>query len=126
VVNIITMYHRYVQILHIQKCTLAFLFTLLNTLDYSPFTQGKKIIEKKSLSYSYLIIPPASKKRGVYCFTSVRSSFRPSVRNTNFRHTFLSNYTSQPLDIWYEASVRGPTLRLPISDLSDIYFLFTD
>ena len=34
-------------------------------------------------------------------------SVLPSVSNI-FRHTFLSNHASQPLQTWYGASARGP------------------
>lgn len=34
------------------------------------------------------------------------------LAKTYFRQTFLSNYTSKPLDIWYVASVRDPLLHL--------------
>ncbi len=52
--------------------------------------------------------------------------FTITVYGKNFRNTFLSNYLSQPLDIWYASSARGSILYDIISDLSAISFLFTD
>jgi hypothetical protein len=42
------------------------------------------------------------------------------------RNSFLSNFLSQPLDIWYTALKHGLILWDLISSLSLIYFLFTD
>ena len=44
----------------------------------------------------------------------------------NFRNIFLSNYLSQPLEIWYASLSRSTVLQVPISGLLDLYFLFTD
>ena len=63
----------------------------------------------------------ASKKRGVYWFSSVR----PSVHNQYFRHTLLSNHASQPLQTWYGALAMGPTRHLPKSGRQGIFFLFS-
>ena len=63
---------------------------------------------------------PAPKEWGVYWFTSVR----PSVRNKNFRHTFLSNYKLDLLEIWHGASARGTVPCGRFADLLDMYFLF--
>jgi len=63
---------------------------------------------------------PSLQRRGAVLPLSVL------LAETYFRQTFLSNYTSQPLDIWYVASIRDPSLHLLNSDQPDIYFLFTD
>jgi hypothetical protein len=42
----------------------------------------------------------------------------------NFRYSFLSNYLSQPLDIWHTALTHCPILWDSISGLSHIHFLF--
>jgi hypothetical protein len=42
----------------------------------------------------------------------------------NFRNSFLSNYLSQPLDIWPTALTHGPIPWDSISGLSLIHFLF--
>ena len=79
---------------------------------------------QKSLCMFYT---PFSKKEGVYCFSSVLPSVRPSVLCllTNiFRHTFLSNHVLQPLQTWCGASAMGPTCHLPNSHPPVIYFLF--
>ena len=55
--------------------------------------------------------PRSPNGEGVYCFTSVRLSIRPSVLPSVqdiFRHTFLSNYWWQESDIWSQASYRYP------------------
>ena len=70
-------------------------------------------------SYRTCSYTPASKKRVVICFSSVR----PSATKI-FRCTFLSNHVSQPLQTWYDASARGPTHRLSNSGPPVIYFLF--
>jgi hypothetical protein len=44
----------------------------------------------------------------------------------NFRNSFLSNYLSQPLDIWHTALTRRPISWDSISGLSLIHFLFID
>jgi hypothetical protein len=44
----------------------------------------------------------------------------------NFRNSFLSNYLSQPFDIWYTASAHGIISWDSISGLSLIHFLFAD
>ena len=97
---------------------------------------------------------PTSKKRRVYCFSSVRLSFCPFLTNhfrctflsnhasqslqtlhgalargrngqkLNFRCTFLSNHASQLPQIWYGASARYPTLRLLNSHLPVFYIQF--
>jgi hypothetical protein len=56
---------------------------------------------------------PAPPEGGVYCFTSVRPSFR---------RIFLSNYWWQKSDIWSQASYRYAILW----EASDSYFLFAD
>ena len=55
------------------------------------------------------------------------SQFSTIMANgTIFRRSFLSNYLWQTLDIGYATSVWDAILWDLISDLSDIYFLFTD
>jgi hypothetical protein len=44
----------------------------------------------------------------------------------NFRNSFLSNYLSQPLDIWYTTSTHDPIPWDLFSGLSLIHFLFID
>jgi hypothetical protein len=44
----------------------------------------------------------------------------------NFLNSFLSNYLSQPLDIWHTALTCGPIMWDLISGLSLIHFLFAD
>ena len=63
--------------------------------------------------------------RGVYCFTSVRLSVRPSVQDI-FRRTFLSNCWWQKSDIWSQASYRYTIFWVAFLDPSDSYFLFAD
>ena len=67
--------------------------------------------------------------RGVYCFTSVRLTFRPSVRSSIqdiFCRIFLSNCWWQKSDIWSQASYRYPISWEAFFDPSDSYFLFAD
>jgi hypothetical protein len=44
----------------------------------------------------------------------------------NFRNSFLSNYLSQPLDIWHTALTYNPILWDSISGLLLLHILFTD
>ena len=83
-------------------------------------------IKNIHLSSKYIIISPLH-RRGVYCFTSVCLSFRPS------QDIFLSNYWWQKSDIWSQASYRNTVLwevffgpvgfLLPVCRLS--WFLYT-
>jgi hypothetical protein len=73
--------------------------------------------------------PAPRRGRGVYCFTSVRLSVRPSVLPSVqdiFRRTFLSNCWWQKSDIWSQASYRYTILWVAFLDPSDSYFLFAD
>ena len=73
--------------------------------------------------------PAPRRGRGVYCFTSVRLSFCPSVLPSiqdSFRRFFLSNCWWQKSDIWSQASYRYTILWVAFLDPSDSYFLFTD
>ena len=70
---------------------------------------------------SFIIPPLHWKAGGLYCFTSVRPSFR-----NIFRHIFLSNYWWQWSDIWSWASYRYPISWEACLDESDSYFLFAD
>ena len=73
--------------------------------------------------------PAPRRGRGVYCFTSVRLSFCPSVLPSiqdSFRHFFLSNYWWQKSDIWSQASYRYPISWEAFLDPSDSYFLFAE
>jgi hypothetical protein len=76
----------------------------------------------------YAPAPP----EGVYCFTSVRPSFRHSVYLSfrpsydMFRRIFLSNYWWQKSDIWSQASYMYHISWEALSDPSDSYFLFAD
>ena len=65
----------------------------------------------------------------VYCFTSVRLTFRPSVRSSVqdiFCRIFLSNCWWQKSDIWSQASYRYPISWEAFFDLWDSYFLFAE
>jgi hypothetical protein len=73
--------------------------------------------------------PAPRRGRGVYCFTSVRLSVRPSVLpsvQNIFRHIFLSNCWWQKSDIWSQASYIYTILWVAFLDPSDSYFLFAD
>ena len=70
----------------------------------------------------FFYIPAPRSGRGVYCFTSVRSS---AVQDS-FRRIFLSNYWWQKSDIWSQASYRYAILWEAFLDPSDSYFLFAD
>jgi hypothetical protein len=80
------------------------------------------------------IIPPLPEGGGVYCFTSVCPSFRPSdhpsFRPSSVqdicRRIFLSNCWRQKSDIWSQASYRYTILWVAFLDPSDSYFLFAD
>ena len=74
---------------------------------------------------SVLLYPRSPKGEGVYCFTSVRLSVRPSVQGI-FHHIFLSNCWWQKSDIWSQASYRYTILWEAFLDPSDSYFLFAD
>jgi hypothetical protein len=77
--------------------------------------------------YIYNYTPAPRRERGVYCFTSVRLSFRPSILPSVqdiFRRIILSNYQWQKSDIWSEASYRYAILWAAFLDPSDSYFLF--
>ena len=72
-----------------------------------------------------LIIPPLRRSGGYTGLRlSVRPSVLPSVRNKIFRTTFLGNYKSDLLEIWYGALARWTVLCDTFPDLSIIYFLF--
>ena len=76
--------------------------------------------------FFYTTAPPGG---GVYCFTSVRLSFRPSILSSVqdiFRRIFLSNCWWQKSDIWSQASYRYTILWVAFLDSSDSYFLFAD
>ena len=80
----------------------------------------------KTVICKILIIIP---QRGLYCFTSVRLSIRPSVLTSIqdiFRRIFLSNCWWQKSDIWSQASYRYPISWEAFLDPSDSYFLFAD
>ena len=61
------------------------------------------------------------RRRGWYIVLAL--SIPLSVTNI-FHHVFLSNHASQPLQTWYGALAKGPTIRLPNSGPPVIYFLF--
>ena len=46
--------------------------------------QSCKLYNKPCHIYTYIYTPAPRRRRGVYCFTSVRPSFRPSVRPRYF------------------------------------------
>ena len=73
----------------------------------------------------FIIIPPLPEGGGVYCFTSVCLSVRPSVQDI-FRRIFLSNCWWQNSYIWSQASYRYTILWVAFLDPSDSYFLFAD
>jgi hypothetical protein len=83
---------------------------------------------------SDFLYPRSPKGEGVYCFTSVHLSVRPSVCPSFvlpsvqdiFRRIFLSNCWWQKSDIWSQASYRYSILWVAFLDLSDSYFLFAD
>ena len=85
-----------------------------------------------TLSYFYT---PLRRRRGYkilamslspsICFPSVIPFVLLSVRNQTFHGFFLSNHASQPLQTWYGASSRDPTLGLPNSCPPVNYFLFS-
>ena len=60
---------------------------------------------------SLVISPLQLQRRG---YTVLALSVLPSVTNI-FRHNFLSNHASQPLQTWYGALTRLPTHPLPDS-----------
>ena len=60
---------------------------------------------------------------GIYCFTSVHQSFRPSLTNI-FHHLFLSNHASQAFQTWDGALAGDPTSSLLNLCPPVIYFLF--
>ena len=64
-----------------------------------------------------IFIPPLQ-RREMYTVLalSICLSISPSIISI-FRHTFLSNHASQPLQTWYVASARGPTGHLQNSCL---------
>ena len=62
--------------------------------------------------------------RGVYYFTFVRLSVRPSVQDI-FCRIFLSNCWWQTSDIWSQASYRYTILWVSFLNPSDSYFLFS-
>jgi hypothetical protein len=68
--------------------------------------------------------PTPRRGREVYCFTSVRLSFRLS--QDIFRRIFLSNCWWQKSDFWSQASYRYTILWVAFLDPSDSYFLFAD
>ena len=67
--------------------------------------------------------PAPWRGRGVYCFTFVRLSFRPSKI---FFVAFFSVTWWQKSDIWSQASCRYPISWEAFLDPSDSYFLFAD
>jgi hypothetical protein len=73
-----------------------------------------------------VIISRSPKGEGVYYFTSVRLSVRPSVRPRYFSRIFLSNCWWQKSYIWSQASYRYPISWEAFLDPSDSYFLFAD
>ena len=87
-------------------------------------------MEMSSLTYILCFYTPAPRRgRGVYCFTSVRLSVRPSVLlsvQDIFRRIFLSNCWWEKSDIWSQASYRYTILWVAFLDPSDSYFLFAD
>jgi hypothetical protein len=89
----------------------------------------KVIDEFVCVVYSMVILcfysPAPRRGRGVYCFTSVRPTFRPSFQDI-FHRIFLSNSWWQKSDIWSQASYRYTILWVAFLDPSDSYFLFAD
>ena len=81
----------------------------------------KKKIENREQVCRSNYIPAPRRGRGVYCFTSVRPSFKDI-----FRRIFLSNYWWQKSYIWSQASYRYLISWGAFLDLSDSYFLFAD
>ena len=60
-----------------------------------------------------LYYTPTSKRRGVYCFSSIHPSICSSIRNKYIHHIFLRNYWWQPHDLWCAAWASGSILHLP-------------
>ena len=64
-----------------------------------------------NISYSVELFYSRFEEKGGILFLLCLSVFL-SITNF-FRHTFLSNHASQPLQTWYGTSARAPTCRLP-------------
>ena len=105
----------------------------LKELHFCPIS----LMSLKQMDGQTINSPRTKFRGGVYRNHSVRLSVRLSVclsvcpsvclcKHTIFRNTFLSNYLSQPLEIWYASLSCSTVLQVPISGLLDLYFLFTD
>ena len=131
------------QLLMAEICYFFTIFILVRNIVGCVFGPVRFLIPVFQLNYT----PAPRRGRGVYCFTSVRLSFRPSKiffvaffsitvdgRNLilgfyahwTYMLIFLSNYWWQKSDIWSQASYRYPISWEAFLDPSDSYFLFVD
>jgi hypothetical protein len=96
--------------------------------------QKSDILSQSSYWYAILweVFYTPAPLEGVYCFTSVRPSFRPSVclsfrpAQDIVRCICLSNYWWQKSDSWSQASYMYHISWEALSDQSDSYFLSAD
>jgi hypothetical protein len=95
----------------------------------STYSLSESILRLDFINSNTYYTPAPQRGRGVYCFTSVRLSVRPSILPSVqdiFRRIFLSNCWWQKSDIWSQASYRYTILWVAFLDPSDSYFLFAD